>query len=187
MPLQNLKLNTSLPNNKKLVLQFFIRLSVLFTLWFFVYGLFLRPARVIDKPVTNIITISVVKCINFLSPSTAPVSWAADPNKNGRNFLTVNNKEVFGIWDVCNGVDLMFIYISIIALLPYPAKRKIIFSIGGIVAIILGNIIRVCSLYFIYVYQKSAFDFSHHYLFTILMYVLIFYGWLIFIKKKKTI
>lgn len=187
MPIPNLKLNTALPNDKKAIVRFFIRLSVLFTVWFFVYALFLGPARVIDKPVTNIITIAVVKCVNFLSPSTAPVSWAKDATIAGRNFLTVNNKEVFGIWDVCNGVDLMFIYISIIVLLPYPAKRKIIFSIGGIVAIILGNIIRVCSLYFIYVYQKSAFDFSHHYLFTILMYVLIFYGWLLFVKKKKAI
>lgn len=187
MPIPNLKFNNSLPNDKKAIIQFFIRLSVLFTVWFFVYGLFLGPARVIDKPVTNIITITVVKCVNFLSPSTPSVSWAKDDTIAGRNFLTVNNKEVFGIWDVCNGVDLMFIYISIIVLLPYSIKRKIIFSIGGIIAIILGNIIRVCSLYFIYVYQKSAFDFSHHYLFTILMYVLIFYGWLLFIKKKKSI
>ena len=187
MPITNLKLNTALPNNKKAIIKFFIRLSVLFTVWFFVYALFLGPARVIDKPVTDIITIAVVKCINFLSPSTQPISWSNDPSMEGRNFLIQQNSRVFGIWDVCNGVDLMFIYISIIVLLPYPAKRKIIFSIGGILAIILGNIIRVCALYFIYVYQKSAFDFSHHYLFTILMYVLIFYGWLLFIKKKKAI
>ena len=187
MPITNLKLNTALPNNKKAIIKFFIRLSVLFTVWFFVYALFLGPARVIDKPVTDIITIAVVKCINVLSPSTQPISWSNDPSMEGRNFLIQQNSRVFGIWDVCNGVDLMFIYISIIILLPYPAKRKIIFSIGGILAIILGNIIRVCALYFIYVYQKSAFDFSHHYLFTILMYVLIFYGWLLFIKKKKAI
>ena len=187
MSLQNIKLNTALPGNKKAILQFFIRLSVLFTVWFFVYALFLGPARVIDKPVTNIITIAVVKCINFLSPSTQPISWMTDTTMNGRNFLVQQNSQVFGIWDVCNGVDLMFIYISVLVLLPYSAKRKIIFSIGGIMAIILGNIIRVCALYFIYVYQKSVFDFSHHYLFTILMYVLIFYGWLLFIKKKKAI
>ena len=185
MPIQNLKFNTGLPDDKKAIIKFFTRLSILFTVWFFVYVLFLGPARLIDKPVTDIITMSVVKCINFLSPSTKPISWITDPMMDGRNFLVQQNNRVFGVWDVCNGVDLMFIYISIIVLLPSPVKRKIIFSIGGILAIIVGNIVRVCALYFIYVYQKSAFDFSHHYLFTILMYVLIFYGWLLFVKKKK--
>jgi len=152
-----------------------------------VYSLLLVPGRLIDKPVTDIITVAVVKCINILSPNSTPVSWRADQITIGRNFLVLNNSRVFGIYDVCNGIDLMFIYISILVLLPYPAKRKIIFSIAGIIIIILANIIRVCALYFIYVYQNNAFDFSHHYLFTILMYVLIFYGWMLFIKKKKTI
>ena len=186
MSLQNIKFNTTLPDNKKAIIQFFIRLSVLFTVWFFVYALVLNPKRIIDKPVTDLITVAVVKCINIISPSTEPVSWAINKTNVGNNLIQHNDK-AFGIYDVCNGIDLMFIYISILVLLPYPAKRKIIFSIVGIAIITLANIIRVCALYFIYVYQKNAFDFSHHYLFTILMYVLIFYGWLLFVKKKQAV
>lgn len=184
MKLEDLKAEISNPIAKKAMTFFFIRLSILFTIWFFVYTLFLAPRRTIDRPVTNFITIAATKCINIVSPSQA-LTWI-EHQDNHKNYLIKNNEEVFGIFDVCNGIDLMFIYIGIIALLPYPIKRKIIFSIGGIITIILANIVRVCSLYFIYVYQKSAFEFSHHYLFTILMYVLIFYGWLLFIKKKKT-
>jgi exosortase/archaeosortase family protein len=186
MPIQHLKFNTALTGDKKAILTFFIRLSILFTVWFFVYALLLNPARIIDKPITDLITVTVVKCINVLSPSTAPVTWIVNSNNIGNNLIQYNEK-AFGIYDVCNGIDLMFIYISILVLLPYPAKRKIVFSIAGVIVIILANIIRVCALYFIYVYQKSAFDFSHHYLFTILMYVLIFYGWLLFIKKKPRV
>jgi exosortase/archaeosortase family protein len=183
---QRLKFITTLPSDKKAIVWFFIRLSILFTAWFFVYNLLLVPGRLIDKPVTDIITVAVVKCINILSPNTQPVSWVVNQTNVGNNLIQYNSK-AFGIFDVCNGIDLMFIYISILVLLPYPAKRKIIFSIAGIIIMILANIIRVCALYFIYVYQNNAFDFSHHYLFTILMYVLIFYGWMLFIKKKKTI
>jgi exosortase/archaeosortase family protein len=171
-------------SNKRIV-HFFINLFILFSIWFVVYALILRPPRVIDRPLTNFITSTVTSCINILSPSTVPVSWIDLPVE-GRAHITQNGQKVFGVYDVCNGIDLMFIYVGIIVLLPYSLKRKIIFSIGGVVVIIIANIIRVTALYFINVYQHSAFDFSHHYLFTILMYILIFYGWLLFIKKGKT-
>ncbi len=171
-------------SNKRIV-QFFIKLFILFSIWFVVYALILRPPRIIDRPLTNLITSTVARCINILSPSTVAVSWIDLPEE-GRAHIMQNGQKVFGVFDVCNGIDLMFIYVGIIVLLPYPLKRKIIFSIGGIIAIIFANIIRVTALYFINVYQHSAFDFSHHYLFTILMYILIFYGWLLFIKKGKT-
>jgi len=164
---------------------FFLKLFALFSIWFVVYALILRPPRIIDRPLTNFITSTVTSCINILSPSTVPVSWIDLPEE-GRAHITQNGQKVFGVFDVCNGIDLMFIYVGIIVLLPYPLKRKIIFSIGGVIAIIIANIIRVTALYFINVYMHNAFDFSHHYLFTILMYILIFYGWLLFIKKGKT-
>lgn len=173
------------PGYNKRIIRFFIKLFVLFSLWFICYNVLLKPSRVLDRPLTNFITSSVVKCINILSPSTPVLSWQQDPVRNCA-YIVQNGYAVFDIFDVCNGIDLMFIYAGILMLLPYPVKQKIIFSIGGIIAIIIANIIRIFSLYFIYVYHRSVFDFSHHYLFTILMYVLIFYGWLLFIKKGKT-
>ncbi len=170
--------------NKK-VSTFFIKLFVLFSAWFVLYALILSPGRVIDRPLTNFLTACVTKCINFLSPSSlTPISWVQNPVRPCTH-LTLNDVAIFDIFDVCNGIDLMFIYLGVLLLLPYPFKRKIVFSIGGIIAIVTLNIIRICSLYFIYVYYRSAFDFSHHYLFTLLMYVLIFYGWLLFVKKSK--
>jgi exosortase/archaeosortase family protein len=174
---------TNRPMYNKRILHFFLRLFVLVTIWFFCYALLIRPPRIIDRPLTNFLAISVVTIVNTTSPSATTLSWKQDQVKP-RASLIKNNKSVFEIWDVCNGIDLMFIYVGIIVLLPYPIKRKLIFSIGGIVAIIIANVIRICALYFIYVYYRSAFDFSHHYLFTMLIYALIFYGWLLFIKKR---
>jgi exosortase/archaeosortase family protein len=186
LKLNNLTYDIEAPGAKKAILRFVIKLVIVFTAWHFTYIFLLGPARLIDKPLNDLLATSVVKCLNTISPSTAPVTWAELPNKQGSQLIQ-NNKFVFGIADICNGVNLMFTYVSVILLLPYPAKRKIIFSLGGIMAIIITNIIRICALYFISVYKKAAFDFSHHYLFTILMDLLIFYGWLLFIKKKETV
>ena len=167
------------------MLNFFLKLLALVSLWFVFYALILRPGRIIDRPLTNFITNAAAHAINVVSPNTAPLSWYEEPVHKDRNFIIKEGKKVLGIHDACNGIDLMFIYIGIIVLLPYSLKRKLLFSIGGIAAIILANIIRVCSLYYIYRYHTAAFEFSHHYVFTILMYVLIFYGWVLFIKKDK--
>ncbi len=184
MQTENIKYDKASPVYNKRVFYFFIKLFALFSVWFICYNLILKPTRVIDRPVTNFITILVVKCVNFFSPSTPAISWFPE-TKRSCSQLVQNGSPVFGIFDVCNGIDLMFIYVGIIMLLPYSFKRKLIFSIGGVLAIIFANVIRISALYFIYVYQRSAFNFSHHYLFTLLMYVLIFYGWMLFIKKGK--
>ena len=181
---ENIQQDKKQPIFNKKVSMFFIKLFLLFSVWFVCYTIILRPSRVIDKPITNLLTASVVKCINVLSPGSVPVSWIENPERPCTH-LTQNGVAIFDIFDICNGIDLMFIYVGVLFLLPYPLKRKIIYSIVGVVAIITLNIIRICSLYFIYVYYRSAFDFSHHYLFTLLMYVLIFYAWLLFVKKSK--
>lgn len=171
--------------NNKAIVKFFIKLLILVSVWFVVYALILRPPRIIDRPITNFITACVTKAIN-LSSVDEKLTWREDFKNGERNFLIKEGKDIFGIYDVCNGIDLMFIYIGIIALLPSSLKRKIIFSLTGIIVIVLANIIRVYSLYFIYFYYKPAFDISHHYIFTIFIYILIFYGWLLFVKTKKT-
>ena len=163
---------------------FFIRLFIVFSVWFVCYNLILKPTRVIDRPLTNFLTSAATKCINVFYSSANQVSWAESKVKNCADMFK-QDRLVFQIYDVCNGIDLMFIYIGVLFLLPFPVKRKLWFSGVGVIVIALFNIVRICSLYFIYIYQRSAFDFSHHYLFTLLMYVVIFFGWLLFIRKAK--
>ena len=183
MTTENLSYHLKAPGAKKAVILFCIKLAVAFAAWYFISGTFLSPTRVINKPLTNIITVSVVSCIDLLSPSAATVNFAESKYHPGNNLIR-NNKIVLGIFDSCNSSDLIFTYVIVILLLPYPVKRKILFSLGGIIVITIANIIRIVALYYIYQYHKEAFVFSHEYLFTVLMDILIFYGWLLFIKKK---
>jgi exosortase/archaeosortase family protein len=177
------KLAPLLYKNKKGAVSFFLRLLLLFSLWFIIYNIILKPDRIIDRPVTNFITASVVVMINSISSPAEQVTWIEDSNAASRDIIVKNGQKVFGIHDICNGIDLMFIYVGILFLLPYSLKRKLIFSAVGILAIILANILRVFFLYYIYRDYRSMFDVSHHYLFTLLIYALIFFGWLLFIKK----
>ncbi len=164
--------------------RFFISLISLATIWFFVYGILLSPKRIIDRPLTNFFALSTAAAVNFFSPQSMPLtSWVESPEGNRAANLMQGGKKVFGIWDACNGIDLMFIYTAVIVLLPNNVKRKLLFISAGNLLLILLNIIRMISLFFIFKYYKSFFEISHHYLFTILMYSVIFILWILFIRK----
>lgn len=169
---------------KRPIAAFFISLFLICSVWFLVYNLLLYPGRVIDQPLTQFIAAASAKIINFFSPKDMPVTeWVNDRNHPG-TLLLQNGKRVFGIMDACNGIDLMFIFSAVIILLPNAIWRKILFLSLGNVLLIVFNIFRIVGLFFIFRYNRSMFDFSHHYLFTLLMYVLIFTGWILFIKNR---
>lgn len=183
MKLNNLSYNIAAPGAKKATAIFFIRLVLAFTAWYLIAGTYLKKERIIDQPLTNFITIAVVKSISFLSPYAPTVTSKASIRKPGFN-LVQKNKTVLAIYDSCNSIDLIFTYLIVILLLPSTIKRKIAFSLFGVAVITLVNILRITALYYIYIFQKDAFAFSHEYLFTILMDLLIFCGWLLFMNKK---
>lgn len=164
------------------MLFFFLKLFALVIVWECAYYFILAPARIPDKFLTDVITSAVTGCINFFSHAVNKYSWQAVP---GADFIMQNGRNVFMIADACNGLSLMVIYVGLIVLLPYPLKRKIVFSTGGIIVLIIANITRCVLLYWIYKKHPDMFELNHHYLFTILMYLLIFYGWLLFTKKGK--
>jgi exosortase/archaeosortase family protein len=172
-------------SDKKHLIRFFISLILICSVWFFVYILLLRPNRVIDRPLTNFITLCSAELINFFSPAGSPLTtWVTDPRIYRGAMLFQNGKKIFGIWDICNGLDLMFIYSAVIILLPNILGRKVAFLILGNILLVFANILRIVSLYFIFRIRPDLFDFSHHYLFTLVMYVLIFCGWILFIKNR---
>jgi exosortase/archaeosortase family protein len=163
---------------------FFIKLFAIILLWEFSYHLILKPARIPDGMLTNVITSGVTKGLNLFFSAANPYTWIENPGLTMSSLLQ-NGKPIFLIYDDCNGLDLIAIYLLLIILLPYPVKRKIIFGLGGIVVIIIANILRCIALYWIYRRYRYMFEFNHHYTFTIFMYIIIFYGWILFTKKGK--
>lgn len=173
---------TSLLNKK--IFFFFLKLIALIIIWECSYYFILEPARIPDKLLTDVITSGVANCIKVISKVPTAYTWHDYALSSGA-FIFKNNKVALFIADGCNGLSLIIIYVGFIILLPYPGKRKIIFSIIGIVTITIANIIRCILLYWVYVYHKSMFEINHHYIFTLVMYLLIFYLWFLFTKGGK--
>ncbi len=169
--------------NKEMKL-FLLKLIIFITSWEALYVFFLKPIRIPDGWLTEWLTIAVTNTLNFFFRLSPPVTWTVD-GANAACRLQQHQRTILVIFDDCNGLDLFIIYLAFIVLLPYPARRKLIFSVGGLIAIFIGNILRCVSLYWVYVHFRHMFDFNHHYVFTIIMYLIIFYGWVLFTKKPK--
>jgi exosortase/archaeosortase family protein len=176
----------------KPVRNFLLKAAILFVAWKAVYLLFLQPARVLDKPLTY-----------FLGKSTAGTLALFHPAGNYNAIRTMHLKgfgneglepvmairsgqtNLLDIADVCNGLELLVLYAGLILCLPATRNRKIAYVTGGVIGIEILNVIRCVGLVLVYLHKPEWLDFSHHYLFTFVVYAFIFWLWYLFSRDPE--
>jgi len=175
----------------KPVKQFLLRGIGILILWKFIYLYFLLPGRVIDAPLSYNVCISTSNTLNLLTGSTAystrteTVLTKHDgvSDYKDETQIYLHNHKIITIIDDCNGLEIFVLYAGFIICLPAKLSRKIIFIIGGVLLLHLLNILRCAALTLIYTYHPAYANFSHHYVFTTVIYAFIFWLWFIFSKK----
>jgi exosortase/archaeosortase family protein len=93
------------------------------------------------------------------------------------------HERALSIADVCNGLELIVLYVGFILCFPAGVYRKALFILSGSVLIYIVNVARCAALVLIYMHSPALLDFSHHYLFTFLVYSFVFFLWYIFTNK----
>lgn len=95
--------------------------------------------------------------------------------------LLYNSDVVINVYEGCNGINVMIVFLAFIIALPDTLKKTILYLVGGLFIVYLVNIIRVLFLYYAALYIKEYFYYFHKYIFTGLLYVIVFilwYGWI---------
>lgn len=170
---------------------FSLKAVILFAAWKTLYLLVLLPGRVLDKPLTYMIGVGTTRTLNAVSRSGG--FWTAageNPKKEGDRWVEepvmhINqfSERVLSIADVCNGLEVIVLYAGLILCIPGTTRRKLLFILPGIVGIEILNVIRCAALAEIYMTHPEYLDFSHHYLFTFLVYAFIFWLWFLFSRN----
>ena len=163
--------------------QFIVKSVLCVALWRLLYVYILMPLRFPDKVLTHVIGRGTQEFINLFSNASLKKVYCIDSRYAGEVILVRNNHSILRIGDSCNGLELMLIYAGVIALLPGTLKKKSIYISVGFVALIIANMLRCTGLEWIYEFYRPLFETTHHYLFTLVMYVLIFAGWALYINK----
>jgi exosortase/archaeosortase family protein len=176
----------------KPVLIFFVKAFLLFLLWKGFYLFILGPAEVPDRSLTRFIGYSTGFLLNVLDwrgPHYSAREGKDTSLVEGKAMQVFmmdiyrGNERTLRIANVCNGLELMVLYLGFLVCYPARAKRKWQFAGWGLVLIPAMNIVRCAFLVLIYLYRRIYLDFSHHFLFNFLIYVVIFLLWYRFAKK----
>lgn len=176
----------------KPVRNFLWKATLLFVAWKAVYLLFLLPGRVLDKPLTYLIGKGTAATLAVIHPSgdfnaVATMHPKGLGNEGLEPVMAIRSNQtvLLSIADVCNGLELLVLYAGLILCLPASRKRKIAYIAGGIVLIEILNVIRCAGLVLVYLHKPEYLDFSHHYLFTFVVYAFIFWLWYLFSRDPE--
>jgi len=165
---------------------FFIKAAVLFIIWKSLYLLWLRPQGTLDAPLTYAVGTSTVGLLNLFShhddfkgvrsfpgegteEGTEP-GGVVDVYRNGENTLRIAT--------ACNGLEIMVLYAGFLFCFPAsgPSRRWTFLGLGLALIFVL-NIIRCALLVWIFIRYRQYLDFSHHFLFTFIVYGFVFLLW----------
>jgi exosortase family protein XrtF len=186
------------PSDKRIkiprsVTLFFIKALVLFIIWKAVYLSFLLPKRILDEPLTNSVGVATTRLLNLFSgvdqysTKQGIGSIEVDGKEQPVSQMDIykNNEKTLGIADVCNGLELLVLYVGFIICFPSPVSRKLLFAAIGFALIYLLNLFRCAALVMIFIHYREYLDFSHHFAFTFIVYAFIFLLWYIFTKNLR--
>jgi exosortase/archaeosortase family protein len=168
--------------------KFFFIALILIISWKLLYHLVLKPQRIIDKPLTMLTAKITVSTFNYIAKDSL-TNTGKLPSDNFTHYSEIilrNNHKILSIADPCNALELMVLYVGFLFCLFTNFKRVFFFSIIGIIAIFILNIIRCNGMIWIAMHQFGWFHIAHHYVFTLVVYSFIFLLWVLYSKSVNT-
>lgn len=103
-------------------------------------------------------------------------------------YSTVNYKKshkVLGIYQACDGLELMVLYAGFIICFSGFWIRKLVFIVLGIIGLFAINILRSGLLGIISLQFPIHFEFAHKYFFNLVVYGFTFLLWMFYISSSK--
>jgi len=168
------------------IIVFFVKAAILFIIWKMLYMLWLRPQGILDAPLTTAIGTSTAGVLNlfaehsdFQPVRSFPVAGPEeDVEAGGVVDIYRNGENTLRIASACNGLKIMVLYAGFLFCFPAasPSRRWTFLGIG-LALIFLFNIIRCALLVWIFLRYRQYLDFSHHFLFTFIVYICVFLLW----------
>lgn len=151
------------------------RAVVLFGAWMVLYHLVLKPVRIPDDQLTAFVQWGAANILSFFYPAVATVDHS----------IFINGIRAVNIDPQCNGLELIVLYIGFIFCLPTNASRMLSFGIIGSLVICVLNMARCAALASMYLHKLPVADFAHHFAFKLIIYGVVFLGWVLYSKKYR--
>lgn len=134
-----------------------------------------------DKPdaLTHLATYQTATCLRSLG-----LDVNARENTQGPTvFLETDNDIVLSVYEGCNGLNVMIVFVAFMVAFGGPKKKMLWFVPAGLIIIHIFNLGRISLLYFVAQRYEEYFYLFHKYFFTAIIYVVVFLLWALWVLK----
>ena len=166
----------------------------LFVLWKSVYILFLIPNEIPDAWVVKKLGSSTAQMLNiFYGKDAFEAKHTRRLKTYGKDQVWVTHSYVYklgkraviGIYQACDGVELMVLTAGFILCFNGPVVLKFNYIIVGMLGLFFLNVLRCSLLAIVNLEFPQHFQLAHKYLFNLLVYAFTFFLWVSFVNKVK--
>ena len=142
------------------------------------YGWYVANWHPIVDPFTSEVADQVSILLNFFGWETTVFNHATRPTSN----LVLNNQAILAIYEGCNGLNVGIVFIAFLLAFGPISKKLYWFIPIGLLAIHLGNLLRVILLFLVSIKLPDFMYFAHKYLFTAFIYLVVFMLWIWWVR-----
>lgn len=147
------------------------------------YGLYIASYKPRPDPVTRLVTIQSISCLNL----TGVDASAEDHQSRPSIAITEDGKNVISVFEGCNGINVLIIFVAFVVAFGGSGKTMAWFIPVGIVLIHVVNLLRIGLLYYTARHYESWFYYVHKYFFTAILYVIVFLLWGLWVVKYNKV
>ncbi|MEO9884385.1 MAG: exosortase family protein XrtF [Balneola sp.] len=155
--------------------KFILKALGFFVVWYIVYELWLLPDGSLDEWISH----------NIISNSNGIVQWLGYETFAYNRIIGIYGNSGIEVVDGCNGIAAMGLFLGFILAYPGSWKNRLSFSIIGICAIYIINLVRIVILTITQAEWPAFFDFTHDYSTTTIFYISIFLLWMIWVNFNE--
>ena len=121
---------------------------------------------------------------SWLINRLSDVETTSELNASGPTTLLMQSgKTMLRIYEGCNGINVMIVFIAFIMSFGGLSRRGALFMSGGVVIIHVANLIRIALLFAVAKHFESWFYYVHKYIFTAALYVIVLLLWWVWVSK----
>jgi exosortase family protein XrtF len=146
------------------------------------YGLFIEYYYPGPDPITLWTSRNVAFILKLLQEPIFLFTETASPYVS---FLR-GSASVIRVFEGCNGINVAIVYIAFLFAFKGSLKQTLVFLLLGLLVIYVSNLVRVSLLYGVAIRFPSTLYFFHKYLFTGILYLVVFILWYLWIRQIKS-
>ena len=159
-------------------LLFLARFLAVYVVGNVLYGLYIESFGEQVDPVTRVVTEHTSELLRAAGEETSTGDRAGRPI-----VLLMNATEgtVLNVFEGCNGLNVMIVFVAFMVAFGGPLRKMVWFIPASLIVIHIFNLLRIALLYYVATHLEQYFYLFHKYLFTAILYAVVFALWVIWV------